>query len=187
MPYYNAKKIIQEGILSITFSVVANLAAGSLLNQWLEFLIAVPVLLTLAPSLGGMAGAIGSLFSARLSTALHLGLVRPRIEKNDILMRNLFAVTTIALASSLYLCLATYILSNFAGIGSLSLFDLARVIIMASILVFTVTMTTAVSISFLSFRKNLDPGSATIPIVTSIGDFAAASSLIVAVRILQLA
>ena len=184
MPVYNARRIVQEGILSVTLSLVLNMASGSVLSRGIELLVAVPVVLALAPPLGGMAGAVGSMLSARLSTALHLGLVKPRIEKNDVLAENLVAAATIALVSSLYLSLAMYLLSEFAGIGTLGLFDLTKITLLASMSVSTITITISVLISFLSFQRNLDPSSTTIPVVTSIGDLTAASSLILAAVIL---
>ncbi|UCD73528.1 MAG: magnesium transporter [Candidatus Bathyarchaeota archaeon] len=186
MPAYTARKIVQEGIPSLTLSVVISLASGSILNRGIELFVALPVLLALTPPLAGMAGSIGSIFSSRLSTALHLGLVKPRIEHSEVLTRNVFAVSTIAIVSSMYLSLVMYILSEFAGIRGLSLFEMAEVTVMAAILVSSITLIAALFISFLSYRRNLDPGSTTIPIVTAIGDLATSISIILAARVLGL-
>ena len=182
MPVYSARRIVKEGILPVTLSVVINLGSGSVLSRWLELLVAVPVLLALVPPLAGMAGAIASMFCARLSTVLHLGLVKPRIEQNNVLTRNIFAVATIAIVSSLYLSLVMYVLSGFAGIRTLSLLEMVEIIVVASILVSTITLTAALLISFLSFRRRLDPGSTTIPLVTSIGDIATAISIVLVAK-----
>ncbi len=184
MPVYSARRIVKEGLLSVTLSVILNMTSGSVLSRGSELFVAVPVVLALAPPLSGMAGAIGSMLSARLSTALHLGLVKPKIEQSDVLMDNLVAIATIAVFSSLYLSLAMYLLAEYFGIRTLGLFDLTKITLLASVSVSTITMIASLLISFFSFKRNLDPGSTTIPLVTSIGDLAAVSSLIVVAVIL---
>ncbi len=184
MPTINARRIIQEGIPSLTLSVVIHLTQGSILNRGIELFVTLPILLALTPPLAGLAGSVGSIFSARLSTALHLGLIKPRIEYNKILTRNVFAMSTITIVSSVYLSLVMHILSEFTGIGGVSLFEVAKVTAIAATLVFSITLIVALSISFLSYRRNLDPGSTTIPIVTATGDLATSISIILAARIL---
>ena len=184
MPVRTARRIVREGIISLTVSVIIHLTQGSILDRGIELFITLPVLLALMPPLGGMAGAIGSMFCARLSTALHLGTVRPRIEYNEVLTKNVLGVMTIAVVSSTYLSLAMYLLSDFAGIRTLNLFELAEITMVASLSVLCTTLTAALLISFFSFRRNMDPSSTTIPLVTATGDLATALSLVLAARIL---
>jgi mgtE-like transporter len=186
IPAYTARRIIKEGLPSLTLSVLISLTSGLILNRGIELFVTLPVLLALAPPLAGMAGSIGSIFSARLSTALHLGLVKPRIELNEVLASNVFAVSMIAGVSSMYLGLVMHILSDFTGIGGLSLFEVVEVTIITATFVSITTIIAALFISFLSYGKNLDPGSTTIPLVTAIGDLATSISIILAAKVLGL-
>jgi len=164
------KNLGQSG-LSLSFTI-GGLLAGMLLARYFGVFVFAPWTLILFPGILSMRGAIGGLFSARLSTGLHLGTIRASYTKNtkDFYLL-LYTTITLALESSITMGLAT----TFFGIF------LWRATILDSISILTVITATmglslvfispiTIAVSVLSFRHGLDPDIIVYPVTATIAD-----------------
>ncbi|MEM1546045.1 MAG: magnesium transporter [Candidatus Methanomethylicia archaeon] len=178
MATYKASRILREGFTAITLSVMISTFAGTLLNVRLESLITVPVILILIPPFNDMAGDFGCIIGARLATALHLGIIKPRIEKNTYLFRNIIAIIFIAIISSIYLSILVYAIGGIMGLNIVSPISILILILISSILLALIIIAVGVIVAFISYIYHWDPDNTTIPILTAIGDFTGILTLI---------
>jgi len=178
MATYRASRILREGFTAITISIVISTFAGIVLNLRLQSLLTIPVILILIPPFNDMAGDFGCIVGARLATALHLGIIRPRIEKNTYLARNIVAVIIIAMVSSIYLSILVYAIGGIIGLEIISPLSIVIAVFLSSILLALIIIAVGVIVSFISYIYNWDPDNTTIPILTAIGDFTGVVTLI---------
>ncbi|MHC1628664.1 MAG: magnesium transporter [Candidatus Nezhaarchaeales archaeon] len=183
MSFYKAKNIVKEGALSITIAVLISSFAGVLLNAKIEGLLAIPSLMILVPSVATMAGNFGCMIGSRIATALHLGLVRPKIERNSYLERNVIAMLIISILSSLYLAFLVSTASYLAGLNGIAPLKVLEVTLLAGVSLAMVTTLVGIIVAFITFKYGWDPDNTTIPIITAIGDVAGVAMLLFAASI----
>ncbi len=136
-----------------------------------------PEALALVPSLAAMRGAIVTSMASRVSTALHLGTLKP---SNIIILKREFPILlSLALLTSTYAAIivgitAGYDLYREIGIGALS--GLLSIVFLAP---------TSVSIATLGYRRGLDPDRYMAPILTVIGDISTSPTIVAVVLLLD--
>ncbi|WP_336000848.1 magnesium transporter [Halorientalis halophila] len=161
---------IMRTMLPILLVLTAiELASGFVLDTFEGTLLRYPSLLVLVPVTIGMAGNLGSVLAARLSTVLHLGLLS--FEPDDeYLLGN--AVATVALALTLFplvgggAWLAQRVVGGTAlGLGTVVVVALAS----GAVLAFLAVAVTLVA-TYGAYRFGLDPDDVVIPVVTNVCD-----------------
>ena len=129
-----------------------------------------PVILFLIPGFLEQGGNIGNILSSRLSTKLHLGLIKPKfaLEKEvkiEIINSYIFALILFPL-----LGIMTYVAATLLGIGGLSVGALLGAVLFSGIILITVIIALAFFVSIISFKLNLDPDNTTLPLIASTAD-----------------
>lgn len=186
MAIYRASRILREGFTAITLSVMVSTFAGTLLNVKLESLLTTPIILILVPPFNDMAGDFGCIVGARLATALHLGIIRPRVERNTYLIRNMAAVVLLAMLSSVYLSILVYAVGGVIGLEVQSPLSMFAVVFLSSILLSLMIIAVGIVVAFLSYIYQWDPDNTTIPILTAIGDLTGVLVLIYVASLLHI-
>jgi len=160
-----------QSILSLSFDF-GGMLAGTLLAVYFDVFSLAPWTIALFPGILSIRGAIGGLFSGRLSTGLHLGTVRASYTKNTknfylllraVIVLSLVSGITIGLGASmfgLFLWKATVI--DFTEVMAVTIATMALSIL------FIPPITIAVSV--LSFRRGLDPDVIVYPIMSTVSD-----------------
>ena len=164
-------KALGQSLLSLSFNL-GGLLAGTLLASNLDVFSLTPWGLLLFPGILSVRGAIGGLFSGRLSTALHVGTVRPSFTKNTANFHLLYcAITTLTLASSVVVGLTASVSSAFF-LGTTASDALAILAVtsttMGLSLVFMSPLTLGISV--LSFKRGLDPDMVVYPVISTVAD-----------------
>ncbi len=160
-----------QSVLSLSFNL-GGILAGSLLVLYLNVFSLAPWALVVFPGILSMRGAIGGLFCGRLSTALHVGTVKPSYSQNtDTFYSLLSAIVTLAFESSIMLGTIASFFGIFLWNASVSdVFALLTVIISTmGFSIFLVSPIT-VGISFLAFKRGLDPDIIVYPIISTVAD-----------------
>jgi len=175
----------KQSFLALSFDL-GGLLAGSILLIFSDVLSFAPWALIIYPSIISMRGVIGGFFSGRLSTALHLGTVKPNFLNNTRNFRVLVCSTVIlTLQSSLMMgALAYFINVSLWGtriIESLSIFS-AILTTMGLSLLFVSPVT--IGISILSFKRGLDPDIIVYPIMSTLGDILVTLCFVLSLRLL---
>lgn len=146
-----------------------ELVSGLVLESFEETLLAAPSLLLLVPVTIGMAGNLGSVLAARLSTAVHLGLLSFS-PTDDRLAGN--AVATVGLSLTVFPLVGAgaWGLTALAGrtgltLGSVVLIAGLSGLFLAILAVFVTVLTT-----YAAYRYRLDPDDVVVPVVTNVCD-----------------
>ena len=175
------KNDLKEISIGEIISITVGLIAGTALAIYVDWIELVPGLFILLPGFLEMRGNISGSLSARLSSALHLGSLKPRIKNTKILRENLIATITLVILVSLLLGIIAY----FAGLWFFHInnMKIIYVSIIAALVsnVFMIPLT--VYFCFWLYRHGHDPDNIMGPYITSIGDFVSIVSLLVAILV----
>ncbi|MDH5374386.1 MAG: magnesium transporter [Candidatus Bathyarchaeota archaeon] len=161
-----------QSLLSLSFNL-GGILAGTLIVLYFSVFDRTPIwTLALLPGILSIRGAIGGLFSGRLSTGLHLGTVKPSYVENTREFYLLFyAVVTLTLESSVVVGLVAS-LFNVVLWGA-SIVDCVSIIVvvvstMGLSIIFISPITIGVSV--VSFRRGLDPDVIVYPVMSTVAD-----------------
>ncbi|MFD1598558.1 magnesium transporter [Halobellus rarus] len=183
-----ARDAYREALPALGASLVGGLFAGVVLSGMRAELRAVPGLLVLVPALLATRGNVYGSLGARISTALHQGLVEPRIRAGDERLR---AAVAAALANGL-------LVSSFAAVAVFSILTvLGDTVAPLPVLVATALLSgllsgvalagVVVTAVFAGYRRGRDPDTLVGPLVTTTGDLFGMLFLLVAVRLVLFA
>lgn len=186
MTFYKAKDIVKQGSISIMVSVTISSFAGTILNSKLEALLAFPLLLVLVPCIADTTGNIGSMIGSKIATWLHLGIVRPKLERNAHLEKYVVAIVLVAALSSLYLVFISMLASYLLNLGAIEPMKILIIVSATSIAVSLVATVVGILVAFASYRYGWDPDNVSIPIITAIGDVVGSIMLLSTASILGL-
>lgn len=176
-------KVLKEGRISLTLAAIVEIFAGSILEMYVESLIALPILLAIIPPLNDMAGDIGTIIVARLNTSFYLGTVEPKILKNAGIRMNYVALSIVSLITLIYI---GAIISSIYAISSMELsivLSAIKVTLVAGLMAISITLFLGIVLSVISFRKGHDPNIMIMPMITVIGDFLSISSVMLVCKL----
>ncbi|MEM2104541.1 MAG: magnesium transporter [Candidatus Bathyarchaeia archaeon] len=158
-------KTLKQSVMAYAFNVF-GIVAGTIIaynsrlfegNQWA---------LVIYPPILSARGVLGGLFCGRLSTALHLGTVQPRFFDNTKSFYLLFqSIVTLTFAASFMMSLVSALfipIEDFWGSMSVLMATMALALVVISPLTLTV--------SFVSFKRGLDPDIVLYPIESTVAD-----------------
>lgn len=172
--FHSLKKLWKTFNQSLSAFVMnlLGLVAGALVAFYFGLFSKEPWVILLYPAILSSRGVIGGLLCGRLSTGLHLGIIYPKFVGNTRRFYALIqALIVLALFSAFFTSLAafffTYVLwdvspAAFAPILSFVVATMALSLLLVSPL--------TIGISFISFRKGLDPDVILYPIQSSTAD-----------------
>ena len=163
-------RIFKEALAAYAFDIF-GIIAGTIIFFQLDVFSSAPWSIAVYPAILSARGIIGGLFSGRLSTALHLGTIFPRISKNTKDFHMLFsAVITLAFEVSVIMSLfSTFFGSFFWGI-TLADFPSILAVILATMTLGLIIALVTTSVSFISFKHGLDPDVFLYPVVSAMSD-----------------
>jgi mgtE-like transporter len=167
MAYYTVTGIVKRGIPVLLVAAIIGTMAGQMLQVRQEMLIDFSVLLILIPPLIKIGGDTGSILGARLSSALHLGLVD---SIGGVVVRNsVLACLLLGFAACLMLSVVVWMAAIALNI-EVVYGALLKITLVAGSIDIAVVFAITICIAFLAHRYGLDPDDVVIPITTSIGD-----------------
>ncbi len=174
------RTIMRESIPVLVAAGLLDLVAGITVEKRIDDFLTFPVLLVLLPGYLSTAGALGGVLSSRLSTKLHLGLVRPSAVPSGEARVDL--ATTFALAIPVFalLGLVASVAGGLTGHAGPALADLVALAVLGGLLATVLIVVVAYYSTLAAVRFGVDPDTYGIPIVTSSLDLVGAFTLIVA-------
>jgi len=160
-----------QSILSLSFNL-GGMLAGGLLALFFDVFSLAPWTFVLFPGILSVRGAIGGLFSGRLGTGLHLGIVRYSYTKNTryfYLLQQ--AVVTLTFLSSIAIGLTTWVFGLFLWRAPIedSVSILAVIVATMGLSVIFISPIT-IAVSVFSFRRGLDPDVVVYPVMSTVAD-----------------
>lgn len=174
-------RMARDAVLSEVLAISGGSIAGLLLASMLNILQQHPSIAILIPAFLGLRGDILGATSARLGTALHTGLLEPKLGLNRKLLEDFSASLFLGVLESAWIGFITHITCLFFDIRSLGLF---RLILLCSLggFVSTVVLTPiTIAMAILTFRYGIDPDSVVGPIIMRLGDIVGTLCLLISV------
>ena len=162
----------KEAIIAYSFGIggiLAGFIVASQLNIFRSPLF--PWAIALYPAVLSAKGMINGLFSGRLSTALHVGTIYPRLFGNTKSFYKLFeAIIVITLEASVAMSAVSVVFGSlFWGITFADFSDILMVVVATMTLGLTVSLFT-IAVAFVTFKKGLDPDVIAYPIMSTVMD-----------------
>lgn len=174
----------QEAFPILSASVLGGLVAGLVLGGMEAELEAIPGLLVLVPALLATRGNVYGSLGARLSSALHQGLVEPKVLTDD---RRVRAAIAAAMANgiliSVFAAVAAYIILVTIDFEVASLLVLVTVALIAGVLSGIALTGAVVTVVFVGYRRGYNPDTLVGPLMTTTGDIFGIAFLLLGARL----
>ena len=156
---------LKQSVMAYAFNIF-GIAAGTIIAYYSGLFAKAPWAVVIYPPILSARGVIGGLFCGRLSTALHLGTIQPRLFGNTKSFYLLFqAIVIMTFEASLMMSL---IAALFRGFGEF--LDLINVFMATMALALIVISPLTLTVSFMSFKHGLDPDIILYPIESTVAD-----------------
>lgn len=168
---YSIKTIFKESIPVLVICMAISIGAGFVMNMNDELLFTLPGILVVIPSFINMNGSILSILSSRISSALHMGLIKPKLKKTKTLDKNLIITFFDSIVSFLLLGIIAGAFNLVLGIPSVEFMIFPIITLVAGLLSIAFLSILSITFSYVSYSKGIDPDNWVIPALTSIGDF----------------
>ena len=182
-----AVEAYREGLPALSASLVGGLLAGVVLGGMRSDLQTIDGLLVLVPALLATRGNVYGSLGARIATALHQGLLEPRVsEADDRLLRAVAAAITNGLLASLFAAVVATLAMLTLGRPSAGLVTFVAVAVVSGLLSGIALATTVVLVVFAGYRRGYNPDTLVGPLVTTAGDVFGMAALLLAVRLVVL-
>jgi len=179
-----ARDAYREALPALAASLVGGLFAGVILSGMRAELRAVPGLLVLVPALLATRGNVYGSLGARISTALHQGLVEPRIRGGDERLRSAVAAALAnGLLASVFAAVASFAVLTVLDAVVAPLPVLVSIALVSGLLSGVALAGVVVTAVFAGYRRGRDPDTLVGPLVTTTGDLFGMLFLLVAVRL----
>ncbi|MCD6515306.1 MAG: magnesium transporter [Candidatus Odinarchaeota archaeon] len=178
--------VFLEAFSSLLFDIL-GLIAGFITSLVAVFVIKMPWILIVYPALLTVRGNISGIFSGRLTTGLHVGLIRPSIRKNTDYFYSLQAsIFFMSFVNALVIALLSYTVYIMLEPTQIISFQIILYVVLLSMLI-----PTTVSIFFLApligkfaYRKGADPDTIVYPILSTINDIIVSATYVLIIMIL---
>jgi len=167
------RRIVLEMTATILLTPVLDVLAGSLLRAREPQLLAVPMLLALIPPFVSQAGALGGIFSSRITSKLQIGVITPRGLPETPAVVDATIVGGLSVAVFTLIGVIAWILGSVTGMQATP-GPLASVgsTLLAGLIVTPVTIVCGYYLAVVTYRFGLDPDNQGVPIITSVMDLA---------------
>ncbi len=179
------KKTIVQGLTAQVISLTIDVFAGLGLAFMRGSLEELPGMLIMVPAFLEMRGNIGGTLASRLGSALHMGIIEPKIKFSRELNQNLlgsFILNIIESAIVGFLAHFMCIIFGFKSAGLLTLFLLALI---AGVLSNAILMLITTIATIKVYQKGLDPDIVMGPYITTLGDFVSIPCLFISALIIM--
>ncbi|MCD6171184.1 MAG: magnesium transporter [Thermoplasmata archaeon] len=172
-----AKRILVESIPILIICGLLSSFSGIILGAKFEGIMEAAAILTIVPAFLEDGGAIASILSARFSSALHTGEMKCGEAKKNVL--DLFIIVhIIGLIIFPLIGIFGYIAGITMGLKSYGIFKMILISLIAGELLVVIVNILSFYISTISFKIGLNPDNVSIPLLTSLMDFAGTACLI---------
>jgi mgtE-like transporter len=180
-----ARDAYRAALPALAASLAGGLVAGATLGGMRADLAALPGLLVLVPALLAVRGTVYGALGARIATALHQGVLAPRLVADDRLLRaGAAALANGLLASTVAACVVFGLLSA-VGRSVAPLPALVAIALLAGVCSGLVLVVVVVVAAVVGYRRGADPDALVGPVVTTTGDVFGLLFLLLAARLVR--
>ena len=172
------KTILKQSTPTLILCSFLGIFAGTVLDSFASILLNNPTILTLVPLFSGESGNLVSILGARLSSALHAGLIEAEFKFNEAVRNNFIIIILLCLIVYPLIAILADITSLLLNIEAFSILHLILISLISGLVLIPIMIIIVFVIGIYSFKKGLDPDNVIIPISTSLTDALSNSLLI---------
>jgi len=177
MTYYRFQNIVKESMGVLILCSLIAVFTGQLLYFMQDQFIAIPIFLVFVPVINGLGGNLGSIFGARITSALHLGSITALSDKE--LHKNVGMSLFLGVAVYGVLAIIIYVVAPFLHLEiNIDAMNFLLIFILSGVILTIGVMCIILVTAFLSFKQGIDPDNTVIPVVTTLGDSLGIMSLL---------
>lgn len=160
-------------------SITGGLLGGTMLAFATNQLELIPGLFILLPGFLEMRGSISGSLSGRLSSGLHLDVIKPSFGHQKIIISNI-------VASIILVIVISWVLGNLAYVFGILFFNIENysivfIALIAGIITNLIEIPLTIATTFWLFKHKIDPDNVMGPYTTTIGDIISILSLLLAI------
>jgi mgtE-like transporter len=157
--------------MTILLTPVLDVLAGGLQQARLPQLFAVPVLLSLIPPFVSQAGALGGIFSSRITSKLQIGVITARGRPQAPVVVDGSIIVLLSVAVFGLIGAVAWGLGTVTGLPNVpAATTLIASTLVAGLLVMPVTLVIGYYLAVVTYRFGLDPDNQGVPTITSVMD-----------------
>jgi mgtE-like transporter len=161
---------LSEILPALALTSVGAIGAGALLGFMAPHLEAEPGLLVMVPALIGFRGNISASMGARLSSAVHLGLLDPENPLEGPGKTNVIASLVLSVAIGAVVGLVGWASSVFFGLPTVGVWTFLFVAVATGLISGALLAIVTLVIVAEATRRGIDPDNVTGPLLTTVGD-----------------
>lgn len=181
------RRIVQESTPVLIASGCISILAGKVEELKLDGIIRnYEILLVLLPPLLSISGSLAGIFSARLSSKLHLGMLETQNRSVSAILEDLAFVYALSIAIFTVLGAATIGVGRMSDLSSPSSWLVFATALIAGLIATSLTNIMAYYLAFTTYRFSLDPDNFGIPMTAAVSDLLGAISFVLTLVVLRL-
>jgi mgtE-like transporter len=174
------RRIVLEMTATILLTPILDILSGGLQQARLAELTAVPVLLLLIPPFVSQAGALGGIFSSRITSKLQIGVITPSGRPETPAIVDGSIVLGLSLVVFTLIGAISWALGATTGLpGMPGVWTLIGATLLAGVLVTPLTVLAGYYLAIVTYRFGLDPDNQGVPIITSVMDLAGVAVILI--------
>ena len=174
------RRIVLEMTATILLTPILDILSGGLQQARLAELTAVPVLLLLIPPFVSQAGALGGIFSSRITSKLQIGVITPSGRPETPAIVDGSIVLGLSLVVFTMIGAISWALGATTGLpGMPGAWTLIEATLLAGVLVTPLTVLAGYYLAIVTYRFGLDPDNQGVPIITSVMDLAGVAVILI--------
>jgi mgtE-like transporter len=174
------RRIAIEMAPVIALTPILDILAGGLLQSHERELFAAPAVLSIVPAFVSQAGALGGIFSSRVTSKLHLGVIGPARWPEPPALVDAGLVAGFGLVVFAFVGVVAFALAVATDLANPGAGPMIGGTLLAGSMTLPIVLVVSYAIAVLSSRFGLDPDNAGVPIITSVMDLAGVALFLVA-------
>jgi mgtE-like transporter len=178
------RRIVTEMTATILLTPILDVIAGAFQQARQPKLVAVPILLALIPPFVSQAGALGGIFSSRITSKLRIGVITPSGLPGAPAVLDASIVTGLAVFVFALIGAIAFGLGTLTGLPGMP--SAARLIwgaMLAGLIVTPVTIVAGYYLAIVTYRFDLDPDNHGVPIITSVMDLSGVACVLLVMSV----
>jgi mgtE-like transporter len=177
----NVKAVVIQGLSILLLCSLIELGAGFALKSMKDYITLLPGLIVMVPPLLSLRGNINGALASRLGTALHMGVIEPKLSLTRELKVNIISSLLLSLLASATIGLLSYTMCILTATKVIGVLNLMAIALIAGFTSGLILATLTIVVAIVSYEKGLDPDNVTSPTMATIGDFVTVACIFLAV------
>ena len=172
MPHeLNVRAIVIQGLSILLLCAIIEILAGNVLERMKEQLaVTLPGLILAIPPLLDLRGNINGALASRLGTALHTGVIEPKLSMSAELKVNVISSMILSFLASATIGLLSVGVGALFGIKYINVLGIVAIAIIAGVVSGIILAAITVVVSIFAYVRGWDPDNVTAPLMATIGD-----------------